>query len=795
MDAYVHQNILKQSKLYFVRGLARRYKNSAPHARYYKPKFLSLTNSSHILRLQPIYCTQNADDTNREISDKKQQEAQTGIKQPENTEKQSKSQNSKEEDNSQNQNKFFAMFGGVALALTYIKNIPQRWRHLRSLRKASDENPTDADKNAELLRALNKAQNSNEVIQRVESGNYASNSLVVVEYMKALVQSNRIMEYCVDKTYSVDSEHRSLSRLLGEMKSQVEGETGVEQPGYTSRNPLYIQVSGNDGGGIVTQNTPKNPVSFVVGIVKFAASTVLMITVFSLLWLVGAIAVRKFERQPIDPTSTMAGSLTQQYAPKEYNKENIPEKSIKTFKDVKGCDEAKEELQEVVEYLKNPDKFTKLGAKLPKGVLLTGPPGTGKTLLARAVAGEADVPFFYRAGSEFEEMFVGVGSRRVRALFQAAKKKAPCIIFVDEVDAVGGNRKHWENHSRKTLNQFLTEMDGFEENSGVVVMAATNMPETLDPALTRPGRFDRNVAVPLPDVNGRAEIVKYYLESKPIAQDVDALDIARKTPGFSGAQLFNLINEAALSAAKQSLQFIDTKLLDEARDKILMGKERKNLAQTLENRRLTAFHEAGHALIALLTPGAQPIHKATIVPRGHALGMVSQLPSEDEFSVSQQQCTAKIDVCMGGTVAEELVFGKDKRTTGAQSDLKQATEIARHMVARCGMVDAIGPVYVEDEFVSPDMKRVVDDEVSRLLKESQLRVKRVLQERLKDLQKLANALLQYETLTAEEIQKVLAGTYVPPPTVQVKVGVEGEKTKGDGEVKEGAGILPEPVLN
>ena len=395
------------------------------------------------------------------------------------------------------------------------------------------------------------------------------------------------------------------------------------------------------------------------------------------------------------PSLPAAQKKESSFDPKEYNKEALSEKSVKTFNDVKGCDEAKQELQEIVEYLKNPDLFTRLGGKLPKGVLLSGPPGTGKTLLARAVAGEAGVPFFYRAGSEFEEMFVGVGSKRVRQLFSAAKKKTPCIVFIDEIDAVGTSRKAFETQSRKTLNQLLTEMDGFEQNEGIIVIAATNIPEQLDPALTRPGRFDRLIHVPNPDIGGRREILAHYLSDKPVEADVDVESLARGTSGFSGAELFNLVNMACVQAAVTGETTITSELLDWAKDRIVMGVERKSAVLTEESKRLTAYHEAGHAIVALRTPGAMPVHKATIVPRGSALGMVTQLPDKDETSITRKQLLARLDVCMGGRVAEELIFGKDEVTTGALSDLQQATRLATYMVGEVGLSSLVGPVHVD----------------------------------------------------------------------------------------------------
>ncbi|KAF2562694.1 hypothetical protein F2Q70_00015133 [Brassica cretica] len=362
---------------------------------------------------------------------------------------------------------------------------------------------------------------------------------------------------------------------------------------------------------------------------------------------------------------------------------------------------------------------------LPLGILLTGAPGTGKTLLAKAIAGEAGVPFFYRAGSEFEEMFVGVGARRVRSLFQAAKKKAPCIIFIDEIDAVGSTRKQWEGHTKKTLHQLLVEMDGFEQNEGIIVMAATNLADILDPALTRPGRFDRHIVVPSPDVRGRQEILELYLQGKPMSDDVDVKAIARGTPGFNGADLANLVNIAAIKAAVEGAEKLSAEQLEFAKDRIVMGTERKTMFVSEDSKKLTAYHESGHAIVALNTKGAHPIHKATIMPRGSALGMVTQLPSNDETSVSKRQLLARLDVCMGGRVAEELIFGQDHITTGASSDLSQATELAQYMVSSCGMSETIGPVHIKER-PSSEMQSRIDAEVVKLLREAYERVKSLL---------------------------------------------------------------------
>ena len=433
------------------------------------------------------------------------------------------------------------------------------------------------------------------------------------------------------------------------------------------------------------------------------------------------------------------------------------ESEIVKFSDVAGIGDAKIELAEIVDFFRKPEKFKLSGANVPKGVMLTGPPGCGKTLLARAVAGEAGVPFFYRAGSEFEEMFVGVGSKRVRQLFKAAKAKMPCIIFIDEIDAVGTSRKAFETQSRKTLNQLLTEMDGFEQNEGIIVIAATNIPEQLDPALTRPGRFDRLVHVPNPDIGGRREILRHYLLNKPVADDVDVESIARGTSGFSGAELFNLVNMAAVQAAVSGETAISLERLEWAKDRIIMGVERKSAVLTEESKKLTAYHEAGHAIVALRTPGAMPVHKATIVPRGNALGMVTQLPDKDETSITRKQLLARLDVCMGGRVAEELIFGKDEVTTGALSDLQQATRLATYMVGEVGLSALVGPVHVDS--MSKGGRRateaLVDKEVVQLLRDSHARVTKLLTRHTADLHALSAEMIAKETLTGPEIVQLL----------------------------------------
>ncbi|XP_047446265.1 ATP-dependent zinc metalloprotease YME1L1b isoform X2 [Mugil cephalus] len=431
-----------------------------------------------------------------------------------------------------------------------------------------------------------------------------------------------------------------------------------------------------------------------------------------------------------------------------------------TFEHVKGVEEAKNELQEVVEFLKNPQKFTVLGGKLPKGVLLVGPPGTGKTLLARAVAGEADVPFYYASGSEFDEMFVGVGASRIRNLFREAKANAPCVIFIDELDSVGGKRIESPMHpySRQTINQLLAEMDGFKPNEGVIIIGATNFPEALDNALVRPGRFDMQVTVPKPDVKGRTEILNWYLKKIKVDPAIEANIIARGTVGFSGADLENLVNQAALKAAVDGKDMVTLKELEFAKDKILMGPERRSAEIDKKNKLITAYHESGHAIVAYYTKDAMPINKATIMPRGPSLGHVSMLPENDRWSETRSQLLAQMDVSMGGRVAEEIIFGHEYITTGASSDFDSATKIAKMMVTRFGMCEKLGVMtYTDMTAQSPETQAAVEHEIRVLLKESYERAKALLKSHAKEHKNLADALLMYETLDAKEIQLVLEG--------------------------------------
>ena len=444
-----------------------------------------------------------------------------------------------------------------------------------------------------------------------------------------------------------------------------------------------------------------------------------------------------------------------------------------TFDDVAGIDEAKEELEEIVEFLRDPQKFSRLGGKIPKGALLVGPPGTGKTLLARAIAGEAGVPFFTISGSDFVEMFVGVGASRVRDMFEQAKKNAPCIVFIDEIDAVGRHRGAGygggNDEREQTLNQLLVEMDGFEANEGVILLAATNRPDVLDPALLRPGRFDRQVQVSNPDINGRKKILEVHARKVPLGPDVDLRIIARGTPGFSGADLANLVNESALMAARTGKRFVTMEDFENAKDKVMMGAERRSMVMTEEEKKLTAYHEAGHAIVGLNVPKHDPIHKATIIPRGRALGLVLSLPERDVYSRPKIWYTSKIAMALGGKAAEELTFGEDNVTSGAMSDIKTVTSLARAMVTQFGMSEKLGNIeYLAEEhtylgtqgsrFVAgPEARKQIDAEVRRLVDEGYEAAKKILTEKNDDLVRLAEGLLEYETLTGDEITKVIAG--------------------------------------
>jgi cell division protease FtsH len=488
-----------------------------------------------------------------------------------------------------------------------------------------------------------------------------------------------------------------------------------------------------------------------------------------------------------------------------------------TFDDVAGIDEAKQELEEIVEYLKDPQKFQRLGGKIPKGVLLVGPPGTGKTLLARAIAGEANVPFFTISGSDFVEMFVGVGASRVRDMFEQGKKNAPCIIFIDEIDAVGRHRGAGlgggNDEREQTLNQLLVEMDGFEANEGVILIAATNRPDVLDPALLRPGRFDRQVVVPNPDVVGREKILKVHMRKVPLASDVDARIIARGTPGFSGADLANLVNEAALMAARKGKRSVSMAEFEHAKDKVMMGAERRSMVMTEEEKKLTAYHEAGHALCMLYLEGHEPLHKVTIIPRGRALGVTMFLPERDKYSQSKMEIEAMIASLFGGRVSEELIFGPERVTTGASDDIRRATGLARRMVTEFGFSDKLGPLRYSDneeevflghsvtqrKNVSDATAKVIDEEIRRIVEQGEKGAREILTSHLDELHSLARGLLEYETLSADEIRRLIKGQPIvrdtgtkPDDAARPPTGRRSSVPPSGRDNPAGGGLEPEP---
>ncbi|KAI9891950.1 MAG: hypothetical protein M1814_002144 [Vezdaea aestivalis] len=494
----------------------------------------------------------------------------------------------------------------------------------------------------------------------------------------------------------------------------------------------------------------------------------------------------------LDTATSMTKMLPKQ------NNEAKPEHQKVKFSDVHGCDEAKDELQDIVEFLRDPDKFASLGGRLPKGVLLIGPPGTGKTLLARAVAGEAGVPFFFASGSEFDEVFVGVGAKRIRELFQAARSKAPAIVFIDELDAVGGKRNAKDvAYSKQTLNQLLTELDGFAKDSSIIVIAATNLPKLLDPALVRPGRFDRHVDVALPDVRGRMAILGHHMKGVKMSDEVDTSKLARTTTGFSGADLENLVNQAAVHAGKSKGKAVTMQDLEWAKDKLTLGAEKRSMIVQPKDKLSTAYHEAGHTLMAIYTAGADPLHKVTIMPRGQALGITYQMPEMDAVSHTKKQMLAKIDVCMGGKVAEQLIYGPENVSSGAASDLKQATRIAYMMVTQLGMSEKIGNMDLSNKNVSTESLHLAESEVRRLLDTGYSRAESLLTERRVELEIVAQALMEYETLTDEEVKKVIRGEKLAnrlkvDPNAPMKIP-QKFKWPAHGEAP-GQGVTPVPEV-
>ena len=626
---------------------------------------------------------------------------------------------------------------------------------LKKLEQIASSNPSNITAQLEFLRALNAAGEYHAVQTWYEqfvaknvsqnTANGASNTAIAAEYQSAMQRMGRDISTTIQTSIAKSTGGTAGSRSASSFQS-----------GVTATNPLFVSMT-NASGGAFGSSKPTGTVGPML--VKLASNIVVVFIVVSFL---GVLLDDKGLRGPGSP---FGGSNT------KVAQESSPDQNNVSFDDVKGCDEAKEELEEVVEFLKNPDKFTRLGGTLPRGVLLMGPPGTGKTLLAKAVAGEANVPFFYASGSQFEEMYVGVGAKRIRDLFDAAKaKKTPCIIFLDEIDAVGGSRKLKDQSALKmTLNELLVQMDGFENNSGIIVIGATNFSSSLDKALLRPGRFDKHVTVHVPDLKGRLEILQLYTRNKMLSGNVDLQVVARNTTGWSGAELYNLINTAALRAAVLDLKAISQETIEFARDKILMGAERK-LTQNVESAACTAYHEAGHALVALLTPGSPPIHKATILPRGRALGMVQYLPrgdgKEDSTSLKFKEMIAYIDMAMGGRVAEELVFGSENISSGAMNDIQQATKIARDMVTKYGFSTKLGVVNLvvqdgEEGAASEATRAKVDEEVKKILDGAYERATNLLKKNATNHEKLAETLIQYETLTGDEVKDLVLHGKMP----------------------------------
>ncbi|KAF9583057.1 hypothetical protein BGW38_010336 [Lunasporangiospora selenospora] len=626
-------------------------------------------------------------------------------------------------------------------------------RKLHKLETDAMASPGNAAAQAEFYKELMRIDDYSGIITRFESGKFASSEACLQYYAIALARTNqaeqivpKIMQRLQRQPVAAEAtEAAATSMGLGARRLNV---LNGSEAMSASVGPAAAEAFGSAGN-------KGNPIYVVMDDSKASKSYMLW---RGLRWLGITVTYAFCILTFLSLVFENSGLLKP--APNQTEFEPSADNNVK-FSDVQGVDESKQELEEVVEFLKDPNKYNQLGGKLPKGVLLTGPPGTGKTMLARAVAGEAGVPFFFMSGSEFDEMYVGVGARRVRELFAAARSRAPSIVFIDELDAIGARRNPKDQtYMKQTLNQLLVELDGFSQTEGVIIIAATNFPELLDKALVRPGRFDRHVNVPLPDVRGRMQILKHHLKSISTSPNVDISVIARGTPGFSGADLANLINQAAIQASREGVSEVAIKQFEYAKDKILMGVERRSQVVTMESKKLTAYHEGGHALVALYTPGAMPLHKATIMPRGSALGVTVQLPDMDKDSFTRKEYLAQLDVAMGGRVAEEMIFGAENVTSGCSSDIVHATKVARMMVTQYGMSDKVGPVAHQDEdmsVLSTQTKQLIESEVKSLVEAAQARAVLLLKTHKEELHRLAKALIEYETLTQEEIRRAIEG--------------------------------------
>jgi ATP-dependent metalloprotease len=628
-------------------------------------------------------------------------------------------------------------FGMVGLGLAQQRSLFGGPSHeqLARLEEAANNNPNSATSQASFYSAVMRANMPQIVIDRYNTGQFATNGVSDRLYRQALEKTGQ--SAAVGNTQGGNNgltpqQIQAVSQAVG--ANMGAGQIGKARGGVgVKSDPVYVVVEES------LWNVIFKWIRWAAGFALAAYVSLILITLF------------------VETTGVLkkVGSGT--------SAEVRPEHQNTRFSDVHGCDEAKEELLDVVDFLKHPERYNKLGGRLPKGVLLIGPPGTGKTLLARAVAGEAGVPFFYMSGSEFDEVYVGVGAKRVRELFTTARAKAPAIVFIDELDAIGGKRKSRDaNYHRQTLNQLLNDLDGFDQSTGVIFIAATNHPELLDSALLRPGRFDRHVQVELPDVGGRLAILKYHTKKIRLSPEIDLSSIARGTPGFSGAELENLANSAAIRASKLQAKFVSLNDLEWAKDKITMGSEKKTRAVPLQDKIHTAYHEGGHALVGLFTKGYSDVHKATILPRGHAAGITFFLPQEEHHH-TRKQYIRQLQVCMGGKMAEEIIFGADNVADGASGDIQQATQLAYSMVTACGFSDTLGNVDFKSnyEMVSPDTKRLIDNEVRRLIDEARNSAKELLNSKREELDRLAEALVQYETLDKAEILKVIKGESLP----------------------------------
>jgi ATP-dependent metalloprotease len=618
---------------------------------------------------------------------------------------------------------------------------------LAHLEQVANNNPGSATAQNAFYSALLRSNMPEILVERYNTGRFATNSACDNVFKKALQQIGAAESGVVGNAAGQNAQ--SNGNGLSNEQLQAVGQAVAAK--YAGGNVGINNMRAGSGAG-----NKAEPLYVVVDESMFAF--IFRITKFVLLFCACGYAFLVVFTLVVESLGFMKKGAAGQ------NAETKPELQTTRFADVHGCDEAKEELQELVEFLKAPESFSTLGGKMPKGVLLAGPPGTGKTLLARAVAGEAQVPFFYMSGSEFDEVYVGVGAKRVRELFANARSKSPAIIFIDELDAVGSKRHERDAaYAKQTLNQLLTELDGFEQNSGVIIIGATNFPESLDKALTRPGRFDRNVAVSLPDVRGRIAILKHHLRNIKYDADVDASVIARGSPGMSGAELESIVNQAAVHASKRKATKVSLEDMVWAKDKIMMGAERKSAVIQQKDKIMTAYHEGGHALVALLTDGCDPLYKATIMPRGHALGITFQLPEMDKVSETKKNLEARIDVCMGGKVAEQLIYGEDGVSTGASSDIQQATNLAYHMVTQAGMSDLLGNIDLSSNYnrLSTDTKQKIESEVRRIIEAGKDRATKLLTEKRVELDRLATALVEYETLDKAEMEKVIRGEPLP----------------------------------